>query len=77
MGSKISFKISVIISLGHYYMELQYQFMNAHCDIDLIIRKNDNNITSGKTQQNELHLFWAKYQQKLREVVPFGDFYSY
>ena len=37
-GGKISFKISVIISLGHYYMELQYQFMNAYCCIILSIK---------------------------------------
>ena len=38
MGRKISIKISVIISLGHYYMELQYQFMNAYCCIILSIK---------------------------------------
>ena len=31
-------KISVIIFLGHYYMELQYQFMNAYCCIILSIK---------------------------------------
>ena len=41
-----------------------------------ILKNNNNIVTSGKTQQNELHLLWAKYQQKLIEVVPFGDIYS-
>ena len=42
-----------------------------------ILKYNNNIVTSGKTQQNELHLIWAKYQQKLREVAPFGEFYYY